>query len=146
MTRARTIAAPQDATYQLAMLVLLTAIIMLCSTQAFAQAATDFKGVQKNIGRNLINLPRFIALLSYVAGTFFTISGLLKMKDWMKDSERNPFNGWVIRLVVATLLILLPYSLNLVNLTLFQRDDGMANVTQDFNVNAPNMQRFEKSK
>lgn len=106
----------------------LLAVVVLAMgcDDAFAQAKT-FTEVQKNIGNDISRFPRVVAMLSYVGGAFFAASGLLRLKDWMSDSERNSLNTAMFRLVVASLLIYLPHAIVMANNTLF--GDGKTNAT-----------------
>lgn len=99
------------------------------ATDAFANGG--LATTTKNIGNNVRGSVPLIPMLSYVAGVFFTASGLLKLKDWVNDGERNPLTPALTRLVVATFLIMLPHMIRLTTGTLFKRNNG------DMFVNVP---------
>jgi uncharacterized membrane protein YdjX (TVP38/TMEM64 family) len=88
-------------------------------------------------------IPKLVARICWVAGTFFAASGLLKMKDWIVDSERNTFNAFLFRLIVAALLILLPYILMLTTGTFFGRADGRMDVV--IGINPGQLTAFQKA-
>jgi len=100
------------------------ALMVLAMPHDALAVAKGFGEVQQNIGKNITQIPPAIAMLSYVCGAFFAANGLLKLRDWMKDSDRNTLNAGLFRLVVASLLIYLPYGIVVANNTLFGSGDG----------------------
>jgi hypothetical protein len=101
--------------------VLLVAVLVICCGQAYAQV-TSLAGTQRQVAEQISWLPPAVAVLAYVIGTFFAATGLIKLKDWMSEPEKNPLQGVIIRLVVASLLIALPKILYLSNGTLFGQE------------------------
>lgn len=94
-------------------------------TEAFAQH-TEFGQVQQGIGQNIIKLPKLFAVTSYVIGAFFAADGLLKLKAWMEESDKNSLNAAIFRLAVSAMLIYLPHAIIIANTTLF--GDGAGGV------------------
>jgi hypothetical protein len=126
----------------------LTALVFfLCGGDAWAQTrplAKDMVGVQKSIAVNAAVFPKFIAFICYVMGTFFTVTGLLKLKDWAEQGDKVGMWPGLMRLIVATLLITLPHMILLTTSTFFARKDGR--VDSDLWVTPPSMQPFQKVK
>lgn len=96
---------------------LVTATLLVSGMDA--ALAQDFGKAQQEIGKNLAQIPPAVAVFAYVMGAFFTVSGLLKLKAWIGDSDRNTLNAALFRLVVASLLIYLPYGIMVMNKTMF---------------------------
>ncbi len=108
---------------------LLSAVLLVgfgCS-DAFAQA-TQFGDVQKNIGKNITQIPPLFAVASYAIGAFFAGDGLLKLKAWMEDSGRNSINSAIFRLAVSAMMIYLPHAIIIANTTLFGDGAGGSNL------------------
>lgn len=114
----------------------------LVTSDAFANGG--FAETTKNVGTNVRKSVPLIPMISYVCGVFFTASGLLKLKDWINDGDRNPITPALTRLVVATFLILLPHMIRLTTGTLFRRADGSMHVNVP--VVAQNLGAFQKTK
>jgi hypothetical protein len=133
---------------------LMTAMVMMAllfAHQAFAQQALpqtiqaqDFGDVQKNLARNGSTIAKLIAMIAYVGGTFFAVSGLLKLKDWVNNGDKSPMLHALMRLIVATLLILLPYSLKIATGTFFKRDDGR--IDTNIGVTPGNLTTFQRTR
>lgn len=100
-----------------------------CS-EAFAQAE-NFGAVQKNIGKDITKLPPMISVISYAIGVFFAADGLLKLKAWMEESDKNSLNSAIFRLAVSAMMIYLPHAIIIANTTLFgENAGGVGNVPQ----------------
>jgi hypothetical protein len=82
-------------------------------------SSKDFHDTQYNIVKNAYQIPKFVAVLAYVCGTFFAATGLLKLKDWINDGDRNPLNPALFRLITAALLIAFPHILLVVTSVFF---------------------------
>ncbi|MDB5478699.1 MAG: hypothetical protein JWM96_1194 [Alphaproteobacteria bacterium] len=127
-SQAKAVAKTSPVLYWLAFGILVLAIYWLCGmTLASAQSptitnASGLRDVTRNIGTSARPYPRLVAMLGYVCGTFFAISGLLKLKDWTNDSERNSIMPGLIRIVVSALLITFPHIFVLVNTTFWGRN------------------------
>lgn len=123
---------------------LMAAALLAVGLYAGDAAATNIglSDVTKNVGNNVRQSVPLVPMLSYVIGVFFTASGLLKLKDWVNDGERNSITPALMRLVVATFMIILPHMIRMTTGTFFRRDDGMfVNVK----TNAPQLGAFCKS-
>lgn len=126
-------------------LLALAAFMVLGNSEALAQSK-QISDVSRNVGNNLVVIPRFVVLLAYVGGTFFAITGLLKLKDWIIDGSKTPLMSVIIRLSVAALMIYFPYLLIVINTTLFGSAGNGG--TQDVNVKVrqQTMEAFEAVK
>ena len=132
-----------------ALIILAGTAMVLMPFDAFAQAAGETAGgfgkVQQNISTNIVEIPKFITVVAYVIAAFFAATGLVKLKDWINDNEKNPINPALFRLVVASLLIVFPHMLVIVNSTLFGSKGGQtATVTTADAVKAPSLNAFPK--
>jgi hypothetical protein len=142
--------------YSLFLFLLAVALIVAALPQeALAQAqplksakqAADFDDVQYNLKVGAAGLPRLIALFAYGAGAFFAISGLLKMKDWMDDPTRTTVREFLLRFIVAALLVYMPHVYTVTTGALFGTNakGGMAMTAND-RIRSGNFRSFEKTK
>jgi hypothetical protein len=106
--------------------------------------ANGARQVATNVGENVANLPRVVAVIAYVLGTFFAVSGLLKLKDWLNEGDKAGINPALFRLVTAGLLIAFPHTMRVVAGTWFGRADGKTSVNVD--VPRPKLNAFERNK
>lgn len=129
---------------RISFLSLLTALycVFFVTTDAWA-TASGLSDVTKNLGTNVRNSVPLIPMMSYVAGVFFAATGLLKLKDWVADGERNSITPALVRLIVAVFLILLPHVIRLTTGTFFRRADGSMDV--NIRTPAPSLKAFCKS-
>ncbi len=81
--------------------------------------AKDFRNVQYNISQNVYQVPKLVAIMAYICGVFFAATGLLRLKDWINDSSRNPLNPALFRLATAALMIAFPHILLVATSTFF---------------------------
>ncbi len=138
---ARALPNPAARAWIIASSVLLMAGLLFFAENAFGAAAGPSLGqATKNISVNVAGGVKIVPMLSYVIGTFFALSGLLKLKDWVNDGERNPLGPVIIRLLVATLLILLPHMMRITSGTFFGESKGLVPTTP-----APRLNAFCKS-
>lgn len=91
---------------------------MVVANSAFAQV-DGFAKVQSNISKDIAILPKLISVIAYVIAAFFAATGLLKLRDWIMDSNKNSLNPALFRLAVASLLIALPHVSMVINTVLF---------------------------
>ena len=109
-------------------LFLFALVLTICATHgAFAQVST-FSGAQGQIAKEISIIPKLTAVFAYVIGTFFAATGLVKLKDWMHEPDKNPINAVIIRMIVAVLLISLPHVLILANNSIFASEKTTVNV------------------
>jgi hypothetical protein len=99
---------------------LLVAIGLLMPLDAIAATGIgttiDAKAQAAKLGESLINVPRLIALASYVIGAFFAVRALFALKDFIeKGSDDAPITKVLGFGGVAVLLILLPYVLGVIS-------------------------------
>lgn len=118
----KSVQSPSNRSFMIAYAALTVSMVMLMGDAALAQVASDFGGVQTKVGDEIAKVPRLFAVVSYVVGAFFAADGLLKMKAWLEDSDKNPLNAVIFRLAVSALLIYLPYGIIMVNTTIFGSD------------------------
>jgi hypothetical protein len=96
----------------------------------------NFREAQFKMVDSVVSVPKVIVVLAYICGTFFAASGLMKLKDWVNDGERNPLNPALFRLLTAALLVSFPHVLLVVTGSLFGRGDpNSAAFAVDVNVN-----------
>jgi hypothetical protein len=125
--------------------VLLSAFLIVLGTthEAFAQV-TSFSGTQQQISKEIAYIPRLIAVIAYVGGTFFGATGLLKLKDWIHEPDKNPIIGVVIRMSVAAMLIVFPHVLVIVNSTLFGSQDNGSTQAVKIKVPMQSLSSFQR--
>lgn len=71
------------------------------ANQALKQQIT---GVATNIG----TIPKLIAVICYVSGTFMTVRALFALKGFIQAPDDNPVNRFIGYAMIATMLIFLP--------------------------------------
>lgn len=109
-----------------------------------ADTDVTFRSTQYHVVKNIYEIPKFIAVLAYVAGAFFAASGLIKLKDWINDADRNPLNPALFRLVTAALLVAFPHILLVATSSFFAYGSGSsASVKVNKMTRIGKMQPFE---
>ncbi len=88
--------------------------------------SSDFHKAQYNASLNALNVPKFVSVLAYVGGTFFCAIGLVRLKDWMQDSAKNPITPALFSLVAGALMIAFPHVLYITTSTFFAYGTGSA--------------------
>lgn len=121
-------------------LILTVMIMMLVTGTASAQMAKGVSDVSRNVSDNVRPLPRLVAIIAYVLGAAFAAHGLLKLRDWTNDSQRNSLKPALFRFVIAALLVWLPYSFVIINNSLFGQGEGGVQVS----IPAPKLNAFTK--
>lgn len=114
---------------------LLVGMMAVVSTAAMAQQA-GLAHTTQNIALNVRTSVPFIPMLSYVVGVFFAAAGLLKLKDWVNDGERNSIVPAIGRLMIASALIILPHVIRMTNGTFFGQTNGVLPVAQSTQLRA----------
>jgi hypothetical protein len=61
----------------------------------------------------LVPLQTFLSVLSYILGVFFSITGLMMLRDHVDDSSRNPISPALLRVAAAAFFIFSPSAINL---------------------------------
>lgn len=79
-------------------------------------------GMYSNVANNVGRVPKAVSIIAYASGTFFTASGLLKLKDWISDNERNPINPALFRLGAGAFMIFLPWALVIATASVYGYD------------------------
>lgn len=115
----------------------------ICMVAQDAMAQNAAVRVQNNIARNLAIIPKFVAVLGYVLGVFLTAAGLLKLKDHIMDSSRNPLNPALFRILVGTLLIYFMHVTIVFNASMFAEGNNNTG-SNTRHVPAPNLNVFTK--
>lgn len=93
---------------------LLTLVLTSVAAATFFTPNVAFAGAQtlgemtNSFYDSLISLQFFLALLSYILGTFFFITGFKMLRDHVNDPDRNPVKNAVLRLVGAAFFLLAP--------------------------------------
>lgn len=102
--------------------------------QGMANTTTkDFHQAQYNLSKQSLNIPKLVTVLAYIGGTFFAATGLLRLKDWINDSDRNPLLPALFRLITAALMIAFPHILLVTTATFFSYGSG-SNASVEVNV------------
>lgn len=78
----------------------------LGSSPAYA-SPTGFN-VTQNIVASLSNLPGLVTALAYLAGAFFGVLGILKIKDHVENPQ-TPLKDGAVKLGTAGAMFALPY-------------------------------------
>lgn len=80
---------------------------VLSSSSAYASSPTGFN-VTRNIVASLENLPGLVTALAYLAGAFFGVIGILKIKDHVENPQ-TPLKDGAVKLGTAGAMFALPY-------------------------------------
>ena len=130
-----------------AALTAMTAVVVLVSVSGNTALAQGLGDSQRHISGDIAVIPKVIATIAYVIAAFFAATGLIKLKDWINDGDKNPINGALFRLVVASLLIVFPHVLVIINTTLFgsQENGDTMGVTAADAVKMQQMDPFKRS-
>jgi hypothetical protein len=90
--------------------VLFAAAAFFFPAEAFAQTTTvDMNQQAQTLSQQMANIPRLIAMASYVIGAFFAVRSLFALKGFIESPDDNPVTKVLSFGAVAALLILLPY-------------------------------------
>lgn len=95
-------------------LIAVFAVMLFLPVEAFAQNAgvtggIDLKTQTSDLSKQLVNIPKLIALGSYVIGAFFAVRALFALKGFIESPDDNPLTKVLGFAAVSALLILLPY-------------------------------------
>lgn len=104
-------------------------LVGLLPFDAFAQQA-DVAASARSVSKQIVSIPRFIAVLSYVIGTAFAVRALFALKGFITAPDDNPINVFIGLLTVSTLLILLPYTVGVTQNTLALQSSQSISSTQ----------------
>lgn len=95
---------------------LLFAVALFIPLDAFAQMTITTKDVSQSskvVGNQMQYMSKILATGAYVGGAFCAIKGIYALKGSIESPEENHPGKVVAYLVVAALLILLPYTISL---------------------------------
>ncbi len=67
---------------------------------------------------SFVSLQTFLSVLSYVLGTFFSVTGLQMMRNHVDDPSRNPASAFMLRLGAAGFLLFAPTAANMLVATI----------------------------
>lgn len=85
------------------------AVIALFPWAQALATVTTLGGQTEQLGRQIYEVPKLIAVACYVIGTFFAARSLLALKGFIEDPDDNPITKFLSLSVTAALLISLPY-------------------------------------
>ena len=105
-------------------LIAVFAVMLFLPVDAFAQAGgvggntVDITKQTSQLSKQLVNVPKLIALGSYVIGAFFAVRALFALKGFIESPDDNPLTKVLGFAAVSALLILLPYIINVMTTTI----------------------------
>ena len=107
----------------------ITALALVLPVAAWAQTQPQTLGDMTNQAYNsFVSLQTFLSVLSYILGTFFSITGLQQLRNYVDDPNRNPAFASLLRLGAAGFFLFAPSASNMLANTLTGKDVGMANL------------------
>ncbi len=119
--------------YRILPSLLLTLAVFLCVPwEVWAQDAIDVRNQAKNIATQSSSMPKLMAIFGYVAGATLTVKGLLTLRKWMADPDNNPLTKAIAQLVVASLLVVLPYTIKIFTGTIGVTDTTVPSAVSSF--------------
>jgi hypothetical protein len=95
---------------------LIFGIACFLPSPAFAQNTDNAKtlgDMTNTMYDSFVSLQTFLSVLSYVLGTFFSISGLRMLRDHVDDPSRNPAHMSALRLGAAGFFLFAPSAANM---------------------------------
>lgn len=98
----------------------ISAIALLFATPVMAQqqGAQTLGAMIDSTYSATVHIQTFLSLLSYILGVYFSITGMLNLRDHVEDPGRNPLNKAMLRLAAAAFFIFAPTFANLLVNTL----------------------------
>lgn len=104
-----------------AVFVLFVAVILGLPHDAFAGNNT-LRDVNRNLGQQITQIPKLIALAAYVIGAFFAVRALFALKGFIEAPDDNPITKVLGFAAVSALLIMLPFIINVMTDSLQARN------------------------
>lgn len=107
----------------------LAVLTLVFPTDAFAQivgVTNDVSKQAKIVGQQATNIPKLIAIGSYVIGAAFAVRALFALKGYIEEPDDNPPTKVLAFSIVSALMILLPYIIGVMATSL-----GSQNATVD---------------
>lgn len=86
-------------------------MVMMVGLLPSLSFASDLAGRTEDVGNQVVQVPRFLAVIAYVIGTFFAARGLLALKNHIVDSSKNPITEFIAYAGISAMLIALPYAI-----------------------------------
>lgn len=77
--------------------------------EAFATAVPTAQEQTKVLAGQMGNVPKFIAVVCYVIGVFYTARALLALKRYLSNADENPINTFISYGAIGSMLIVLPF-------------------------------------
>jgi hypothetical protein len=119
--------------------ILLVAVGLLIPLDAFAGSAgpagTGITEQTKQLSSELVNVPKLIAMGSYVIGAFFAVRALFALKGFIEAPDDNPITKVLGFGAVAALLILLPYILGVMAESIGAKTGNVTSSSSNFSDN-----------
>lgn len=104
---------------------LLASLAFFAATNpAFAQQAKTLGDMTNHVYDSFVSLQTFLSILSYVLGTFFSITGLQMLRNYVDDPGRNPASAALLRLGAAGFFLFSPSAANMLVGTLSSSSVG----------------------
>lgn len=117
---------------------LVSGLVVLCVTDpAFAQAKT-LGDMTNRLYNSLLSLQTFLSILSYIAGVFFSITGLQKLRDYVDEPDKSPALAALMRLGAAAFFIFAPTFANIIVDSITGNNVGEGALLTLKNVTTPN--------
>jgi hypothetical protein len=92
--------------------ILTTALVGLLPFSALADGGVATSA--RSVGEQVAYVPPLMAIVSYVIGTFFAVRGLFALKGFIEKPDDTPVTRVIAYAGLASLLIFLPYSIDVV--------------------------------
>lgn len=90
-------------------LTLVTLALLFESSSAFATPVVDLQSQASHVSKQLVNIPKLIAMGSYVVGVFMAVQALLALRRYTENPAEHPLVRALGLAAVSALLIVLPY-------------------------------------
>lgn len=85
---------------------------------AWADSSTSLGTGAKHVAKQISTVPKLIAVICYVIGTYFAVRSLLALRGFIENSDENPITRFLAFGITSALLISLPYIIQLTRETL----------------------------
>jgi hypothetical protein len=122
-------------------LMLLTGAVLFAAAAFFFPAealaggggqTVDMNQQARQLGEQMSNIPRLIAMASYVIGAFFAVRALFALKGFIESPDDNPVTKVLSFGAVAALLILLPYIIGVMTNTIGANTQNVTSSSASF--------------
>jgi len=92
--------------------------VCLMPELAFADVTNTVGLEAKRIGEQTAQLPKLVAMGSYVIGTFCAVKALLALRGFLEEPDKNPLNVVIAYAVASSMLISLPIIIDITSYTI----------------------------